>query len=165
MLMLRLFRWPEIPLVAGGFVLNLGWEFAQSPLYADWGKEVSYLLWTRLHCTVGDVLILLGAYWLTTVLLLDRRWPTRPGFLGPALFVSAGLVYTVGSEWMNVSVRSAWQYRPEMPVVLGIGVSPILQWLVIPPLLVALLRRCLSSAALQRPRIAGRLHFRGRRET
>lgn len=147
MLTPRFLRWPEIPLVAGGFVLNLGWEFAQSPLYADWGREVSYLLWSRFHCTVGDVLILLGAYWVTALLFFDRRWPGRPGLAAPMAFVVAGLAYTVWSEWLNTSLRSAWQYRPEMPVVLGIGVSPILQWLVIPTILVTLLRRRYSRAA------------------
>jgi hypothetical protein len=45
-----------------------------------------------------------------------------------------GLVYTVFSEWLNVSVRGSWAYASAMPVVpiLGTGLSPVLQWLVVP---------------------------------
>ncbi len=57
-----------------------------------------------------------------------------------ALFVLFGLAYTAWSEWFNTSVRGAWAYAPEMPQILGIGLSPLLQWLVLPTLLVLILR-------------------------
>jgi len=47
-----------------------------------------------------------------------------------------GAAYTVYSEWLNTGVRMAWAYSELMPVVPGIGtgLSPLLQWLVLPPL-------------------------------
>ncbi len=55
----------EIAVIGWGFVLNLVWELAQSPLYADHATGWGYIAWTRVHCTLGDVLILLGAFWAT----------------------------------------------------------------------------------------------------
>lgn len=142
-------RSSEARLAAWGFLLNLGWEFAQTPLYADSGQGLGYLAWTRVHCTLGDVLILLGGFWLTALAFRDRRW-----FLGrrhrvaAVLFVATGLLYTAWSEWFNTSLRAAWAYGPEMPRLFGLGLTPLLQWLLLPPILILLLQR--------RQRAAGR---------
>jgi hypothetical protein len=44
--------------------------------------------------------------------------------------------YTVFSEWLNIVVRASWDYSERMPVVsalgLRVGVSPLLQWIVVP---------------------------------
>lgn len=132
---------PERKLVRWGFGLNLAWEFAQTPLYADSGRGLSHLAWTRLHCTVGDVLILLSAFWLTAGLYRNRHWYLDSRYLGGAVFSGIGFAYTMWSEWVNTSIRSSWAYQPEMPMILGIGIAPLLQWVLIPPVLVALLRR------------------------
>jgi len=125
--------------LAWGFLLNAAWEAAHSPLYTDWSREWTYLAWTRLHCTLGDVLILLGAFWVTSLVYGTRRWPgTRP--VAEILFVLLGLAYTVWSEWYNTGIRASWGYSPWMPTVLGVGLTPILQWVLLPPLIVRLVR-------------------------
>lgn len=52
--------------------------------------------------------------------------------------VIAAVGYTVFSEWMNTVARAGWEYSALMPVMrflgLEIGLSPLLQWAVIPPL-------------------------------
>lgn len=130
----------EIPLVLWGFVLNLAWEFAQSPLYADHVEGWPYLAWTRFHCTLGDVLILLGAFWATAAAYRSWSWPVSRGNGAAGMFLVAGLLYTSWSEWFNTSVRESWSYAPAMPTVLGVGLSPLLQWLVLPTLLILILR-------------------------
>jgi hypothetical protein len=47
-----------------------------------------------------------------------------------------GLGYTVYSEWLNVNVRETWAYTAWMPRIppLGTGLSPLLQWIVVPGL-------------------------------
>lgn len=131
---------PEVILATCGFGLNAGWEFAQTPLYSDANRGARYLLWSRLHCTAGDVLILLVAYWVTALLFRDHLWPRR-GWSPAAAFVGAGIGYTIFSEWLNISIRATWRYSHEMPQWLGIGLTPVLQWIVIPPLLVLLIRQ------------------------
>lgn len=128
---------PEVWVAVVGFVLNAIWEFAQSPLYADHTKGVAHVLWTRFHCTLGDVLILLASFWATSIALRSRRWPVRHSHGGGVLFTLIGLAYTIWSEWFNTGVRGAWEYMPSMPTIVGIGITPILQWLVLPPLIVA----------------------------
>lgn len=130
----------ELPLIGFGFAANMVWELAQSPLYTDHGEGWRHVAWTRFHCTLGDVLILLGAFWATAAVHRSWRWPVTRGRGAVTFFVASGLAYTSWSEWLNTSVREAWAYAPAMPRVLGIGLSPLLQWLVLPPLLLAVVR-------------------------
>ena len=45
-----------------------------------------------------------------------------------------GLCYTIYSEWLNTVVRESWEYSTLMPVLppLGTGLTPVLQWIIIP---------------------------------
>ena len=138
---MTLSRAPEARLVAWGFALNAVWEALQSPLYADFGRRIGYLIWTRLHCTAGDVLILLAAFWGTALLFRTRFWASTKGFPAAVVFVLAGFVYTAWSEIHNTQIAVTWAYAPEMPQIYGVGLAPLLQWLVIPPVLVWLLRK------------------------
>ena len=47
-----------------------------------------------------------------------------------------GVTYTIYSEWLNTTVRQSWAYSEWMPVlpVTGTGLSPLLQWIVVPTL-------------------------------
>ena len=62
-----------------------------------------------------------------------------------ALIVVIGTGYNVFSEWMNTVVMQGWKYADEMPLVrvagVEIGLTPLLQWLLIPPLALFLGRR------------------------
>ena len=133
-------RLPELPVVVVGFGLNAVWESLQSPLYADHARELSYLLRSRLHCAGGDVLILLFAFGVTSLIFQSRQW-LRDGRRGPTvLFVALGFAYTVWSEWFNTQVTVSWRYAEFMPRVFGIGMAPLAQWVVVPLLLALILR-------------------------
>ena len=133
-------RFPELPVAGLAFGLNAAWEFLQSPLYADHGRDFGYLLRTRLHCAGGDTLILLFSFGITSLVFRSRQW-LRDGRPGPTvLFVALGLAYTVWSEWFNTQRSLSWQYDASMPRVFGIGLAPLAQWLAIPVLLCLILR-------------------------
>jgi hypothetical protein len=132
---------PEFQLVFWGFCLNGLWEALQSPLYTDFHRGLGYLVLTRLHCTGGDVLLLLAAFWVVSLAFHTRDWAGQSGLAAPALFVSLGLAYTVWSELHNTQIVRTWAYNPRMPVILGIGLAPLLQWSTLPLILVAVLRR------------------------
>jgi suppressor for copper-sensitivity B len=128
---------------------NLLWEAAQIPLYTIWRTGTpSEIAVAIIHCTAGDVLIAgltMGSAWaLFTGLRRDAGW--RLAAAGTLLGVS----YTVFSEWMNVEVRHSWTYADSMPRLppLATGLTPLLQWLVLPPLafLLAARRRTLVVA-------------------
>ena len=133
---------PEVILVVGGLLLNFAWEPLQTPLNADASQPWRYLLWTRAHCTGGDVLILLAAHAVTALAARERRWARRERRAPILAFILTGLAYTAWSEWFNTRISLSWAYAELMPTVFGIGAAPLLQWLVIPTILVALLRRC-----------------------
>lgn len=132
---------PEARLAVWGFGLNALWEAGQSPLYTDFNGGWGYLVRSRLHCTAGDVLILLAAFWATSLLFHKRSWAVRGDFAAAAVFVGLGFAYTGWSEIHNTQIVRTWTYSPEMPQIAGIGLAPLLQWLLIPPALVLSLRR------------------------
>lgn len=118
-------------------LLNLVWEFAHIPLYTIWKEGTTEeILFAAVHCTGGDALIGLSAIMLAVFLVGGSRWPDER--IGTALFaaISIGVGYTIFSEWLNIVVREAWAYRDIMPIVpiLNVGLSPLLQWIVIPVL-------------------------------
>jgi len=56
-----------------------------------------------------------------------------------AIVLGAG--YTIFSEWLNVEIRRTWSYTAAMPVVpfIGTGLTPLLQWLIVPSLALAII--------------------------
>jgi hypothetical protein len=113
---------------------NLVWETLHLPLYTLWqAGTATYLTFVAIHCSVGDLMIATTAL-AAAVALAGRGWPLRNYRRVALLSMLLGLVYTVFSEWLNVSVRGSWAYASAMPVVpiLGTGLSPVLQWLVVP---------------------------------
>lgn len=122
--------------IGASAVLHLAWEIAQLPLYTIWSEALPKQAFAVLHCTLGDLMIA-GLSLLTALALVAKAdWPrsgTRPVWL---LLVGLGVAYTVYSEWLNINVRGSWAYSPLMPTlpVLGTGLAPLLQWLVVPTL-------------------------------
>jgi hypothetical protein len=121
--------------LAVSFGLNFVWEVAQLPLYTIWRTGTPHeIAFAVLHCTAGDLMIAtlsLGGAWL---LFRNKNWPferRKHVFVATMIF---GLAYTVFSEWLNTVVRQSWAYSGLMPTLplLGTGLSPFLQWLVVP---------------------------------
>lgn len=114
---------------------HLVWEIAQLPLYTIWYEETpGKIALAVLHCTGGDVLIT-GASLLGALLLFgSARWPDERYIAVAAPAIVTGLAYTIFSEWHNTEVRGSWTYSNLMPTLpqIGTGLSPFLQWLVIP---------------------------------
>lgn len=134
----RLIALRYLPLL-GAF--NLVWEIAQLPLYTIWQEgSVPWIAYAVAHCTLGDLGI--GGLSLIAALTVTRSGvPATWSLIKVAAITTAfAASYTVYSEWLNTSVRHAWAYSDLMPVVpvIGTGLSPLLQWLVIPALALAL---------------------------
>jgi hypothetical protein len=138
-------------LIAHGYlpwfaVLNLAWEAAHVRLYTLWNEaEPAYIAFSVLHCTLGDVLI--GACALLLALILGREASLAEWRWGriAVLVTILGAGYTVFSEWMNLTILRSWTYSEAMPRIelagIDIGLSPLLQWLLLPPLALRLARR------------------------
>lgn len=137
-------NWPETRLVMLGLPLELLWELAQFPLYDVWHQnDWSYILYGLAHCTLGDLLILLAIYEIIALLGRDRTWyATRGIWTKGLLFTLLGAGYTIYSELTHVRIKGTWGYTELMPIVplVEIGAMPLLQWLLVPPLLLWLMR-------------------------
>lgn len=117
---------------------HIAWETFQLPLYTIWFESTpSQIALAVVHCTVGDMLIASAAIF-AALIAFGHEWPTkRTTYRNVALAaILLGAVATVFSEWLNVNLWRTWAYSPWMPQVplLGIGLSPLIQWLVVPPM-------------------------------
>lgn len=114
---------------------HLGWEVLQLPLYTLWSTgTLRQQAFSVLHCTLGDVMIA-GLALLVALSLFGRtEWPAAGARHVYLASLMLGIGYTIYSEWLNVSVRGSWSYAESMPVIpmLGTGLTPLLQWIVVP---------------------------------
>jgi hypothetical protein len=123
------------------FVLNLVWEIAQVRLYTIWAAaDGMSVAWALLHCTLGDVMIALVMFALAGAVLWRADWPASRPWTGGAIVVIGTMAFTAWSEWYNVYRVGNWGYTASMPTVFGIGLSPLLQWLILPPVMVVAYR-------------------------
>ena len=124
------------------FVLNLAWEIAHVGLYTIWMEaDGPRIAWAVLHCSLGDVVIALAMFALAGIVLWRADWPVSRPWAGGAIVVIGAMAYTVWSEWFNVYRAGNWGYAAAMPLIFGIGLSPLLQWLILPPMMVGAYRR------------------------
>jgi hypothetical protein len=120
--------------LALAFFLNLMWEIAHVRLYTLWAEaDGASISWALLHCSLGDVAIALFMFALAAIVLGRADWPASRPWTGSAIVVIGAMAFTAWSEWYNVYRTGAWSYTSNMPTIYGVGLSPLLQWLVIPP--------------------------------
>lgn len=127
--------------MALAFLLHLGWEIAQLPLYTlaeehDRARIARYIL----HCSLGDVFIATATFLAPALACRRLDWYRARPLSGSVLMIALAVLYTAGSEWFNVYRRAAWSYASNMPTVGGIGFTPLLQWVLVPGLMVVVMR-------------------------
>lgn len=143
-------RWIAARYLPWMLALNLAWEAAHVRLYTLWQEaEAAYIAFSIVHCTLGDVLIGIAA--LVAALTLARaasiaHWPWARV---AAITSLAGVAYTIFSEWMNIMLLRSWTYAEAMPTLeiggFEIGLTPLAQWLLLPPIALYLGRATLAS--------------------
>jgi hypothetical protein len=123
---------------------NLLWEMAQLPLYTLWRSGTPATITAAvLHCTAGDILIAIITLMTALVVCGSSDWP-RAGFARVALAaITLGVGYTIYSEYVNTVVRQSWAYADAMPQLpwIGTGLTPFMQWIVVPLIAMAWARR------------------------
>lgn len=135
----RLLATPEPNLAFFSFVFHFVWEIVQVPAYAGM-STISH--WQGvlicLKATIGDVGIVLAAFWAIALLLRNRNWLGNPQWIHTAGFTALGVAITVVLEFIYVHLTGRWIYSDAMILVppFGTGLTPLLQWMVIPPLTV-----------------------------
>ncbi len=134
----------EADLLILSFLGHFAWELLQAPLFSSL-DEASHFdgIAICLRATIGDLGIALAAFWAAAVVGGGRGWigAFRPRPV--ATFFAVGLILTVGIEAASAQILNRWTYAPEMPrlPILGTGLAPIAQWLVVPSLALWYLKR------------------------
>ena len=126
---------------AWGFLLNLPWEWAHSVLY--WEPR-GYTLLQHLGCCLVaaamDGAAITSIYPAGRLVFKDSDWFRERGWTGLALTLVLG---AAGAGIMEKAALALgwWSYSPAMPRVLSedLGLTPLLQFLMLPPLVFCLL--------------------------
>lgn len=125
--------------------LHLAWEIAQLPFYTLWREGTpTFIAWAVVHCTAGDGLIAVGTYLAAAASARSVYWPWLAPGRGLAVLWASGLAWTAFSEWRHVFKLGSWAYADTMPTIAGIGLVPLVQWVVVPGLALWCLRECSS---------------------
>ncbi len=122
--------------------LHLIWEVAQIEAYEF---PETNLMRVAIGCfvpTLGDGLMTLIIYWAGLLGFLDWQWILHPGIRGYLFMMSIGLLLAVTVEWNALYRTGAWAYNENMITIpiIGVGLLPILQMIVLPPAIALLLQ-------------------------
>lgn len=131
-------------------LLHYGWEMGQARFFTNfrWKSTVEHA-WPCFKASLGDLGIAAASYALAALVFRRFAWPIRQDWLWPTtLWVASGLVITIVIERGALSI-GRWSYAPAMPTIGGIGLAPLLQWLVVPVVTLALVRSLVRHSALQ----------------
>ncbi len=123
--------------------LFLIWEIAHLPLYTIWRDQpFRESITAAIHCTFGDVAVAFACFVIASI-LIRFIYVTKTALMFGGLVIVLGVTATASLEILSTQVLSRWSYAPAMPVlpVLGIGLSPLLQWIFVPAIALGLLAR------------------------
>lgn len=134
----------EVDLAVLSLAMHSTWEFVQAPWFSSM-QAVGHLegIALCLRAALGDVVIALVAFGAAALAGGGRGWVAAPGRAAVAVWFAAGLAITVAIEHYSTAIAGRWAYDPAMPLVppFGTGLAPVLQWIVIPALVLWYLRR------------------------
>jgi len=138
---------PEFNVAIFSFLLNFVWEMWQIPFFAAIPDDPHWLgVAACTKASFGDAAISLVAFWCVAALARSRWWIIDSRPLQIAGFIAVGVVITIILEALATGPLERWSYTPSMPTlpVLGTGILPLLQWVLLPPLTIWFVRRQLT---------------------
>lgn len=132
------------------FPLHLAWEVAQMPLFesGDAPFRETFLMCLTATAT-GDMLFMLTIYLTLAVVHWDWAWLSKhQSYDHPATWIVptiVGILLAVSFELWAVHAVHRWTYKgmPLVPLV-GVGVTPVLQMILIPLTTLAVCRQWAS---------------------
>ena len=123
--------WTAFALIV--LALNFAWEMMQAKWFASM-RGLSPMRATLLcfRAALGDLVIATTAFAVAALAARAVTWPAERRVVVPAtVFVGVGLAVTIRYEVLALST-ARWSYDATMPTLFGIGVLPLLQWLLLP---------------------------------
>lgn len=123
-------------------MFNFPWELAQAPLYVAM-PPFPARLWHCFVASLGDGVLLLLMWVSGWALFRQKDWFTSPCAVRYIAMVVGGFVLGVIVEAAALEA-GRWSYEPQMPRVGNVGVAPLLQMVLLPPLTFALVARAVG---------------------
>ena len=127
-------------IVLSAYALHFAWEMAHAPLFAPMDRLAFWqaTAWCA-RAAAWDVAISVAAYLAAALMARRVVWIHRRERLPLAMYFAVGLAITIALERWAIAI-GRWQYREAMPTIAGIGLTPLLQWIVIPAAILAVVR-------------------------
>jgi hypothetical protein len=123
------------------YALHFAWEMGQASLFTPMDRLPFWQATAWCARAAGwDVVISAAAYFAAALAARSILWPRRRTWWAATIYFLAGLGMTIGIERWALSV-GRWEYGEAMPIIAGIGLTPLLQWIVVPTLILAIVRR------------------------
>ncbi len=126
------------------FLLNFVWEMWQMPFF-HFESENSYtaMNWMCTQASLGDGLISVLAFLVVKYRFNAPLWYRTATRWQYSIYLSVGILMTIVLEWINIYLLGRWYYADIMPVIpmINVGMVPLLQWLIVPLVLIFLLKR------------------------
>ena len=135
-----------IAILLSAYAMHFGWEMAHAWLFAPMDRLPFWqaTAWCA-RAAAWDVAISVAAYLAAALAVRNALWIHHSARWPYAIYFAIGLGITIAIErWASAEGR--WQYREAMPTIAGIGLTPLLQWIVIPAVLLFVIRRVTRTA-------------------
>ncbi|NTV98109.1 MAG: hypothetical protein HGA70_02990 [Chlorobiaceae bacterium] len=115
-----------ISLPAIAFFLNYFWESLHGLLFQG-HPEFHAIMYVpmMIEMAVYDSFSIMGLYLFVALFARKLLWPVT--LRNCAIFTAAALTAAWGTEYAALHVRHEWAYLPGMPMLLGVGLLPLLQ--------------------------------------
>ncbi len=112
------------------FSLNLVWEVSHSVLY-DWNQSllqnnVEFYVPKILYSTFGDLLLLTAIFAVVSFRNRNLKWIENPRKIDYVKVAILGFVVAFLIEVRAMAFHK-WAYNSMMPVVFGLGLTPLIQ--------------------------------------
>ena len=133
---------PETNLFLFAFLINFVYEVWQAPYYEFYSSpSLADKVRDLTHCSFGDGMIILVCSWVVSALVRSRNWVLHPTPKLTFLFTSIGLAITLVIETYRVNVSQVYGVPVFAVPILGISGLAVIQWIILPPLILYLARR------------------------
>ena len=130
-------------LAACAFLFNFAWEMLQGGLFVGMVERPAWEATAMcLQASLGDAAMILIAYGAVSLASRDPRWLVQGGALRMAVYAVLAALQGLAMEWYSIGA-GRWAYKEYLPVdpLIGIGLAPLLQWLLLPLLTLGIVRR------------------------
>ena len=112
------------------FSVSLVWEVSHSVLY-DWNKSPlhndAYFYVSRiLYSTFGDLIFLTMIFAAVSLKNKNISWIQKPKMFDYSLIAILGIAFAIFIE-KRAEILHLWSYNANMPLVFGMGITPLIQ--------------------------------------